>query len=140
MADGSSPPEQPRGQRRMWVIAAVFVMIASSVLGVAGAYVYGGADPIDPPETELAFDHHDGSELTITHDGGDSLRAGNVEILVGDGRTTWAQTDFSIDPSDELTQGDSTTISGISAGDTVTVVLDRGEQTFVVGEFEVGRA
>ncbi|WP_435334849.1 hypothetical protein [Haloarchaeobius sp. TZWWS8] len=137
MSDVSAVPEPPQGQRRLWVIALVFVMLASSVLGVAGAYVYGGQDPLDPPETEFAFAETNAGELTISHDGGEALPAGSVSIVVGDSRTTWAATDFSVDDGDSIATGDSTTISGVESGDTVQLVAERNGRTYVVGEYEV---
>ncbi|WP_267641994.1 type IV pilin [Haloarchaeobius amylolyticus] len=124
-------------EKRTWVIALVFVMLAASVLGVAGAYVLGGQEPLNPPDTEFTFERTGESQLRITHAGGETLTAGNLQIVVDDSRTTWDATDFAIDADADVAEGDSTSISGVRPGQTVQLIYDRGSRTYVVGEYDL---
>ncbi|WP_435316984.1 type IV pilin N-terminal domain-containing protein [Haloarchaeobius sp. TZWSO28] len=127
--------ERAPQEKRTWVIALVFVMLAASVLGVGGAYIFGGQEPLNPPDTEFAFERTGETELRITHDGGEALTAGDLQIVVDGSRTTWDATDFGIEPDDKVGEGDSTTISGVQSGQTVQLIYERGSRSYIVGEY-----
>ncbi|WP_439028553.1 type IV pilin N-terminal domain-containing protein [Haloarchaeobius sp. DT45] len=134
MTDEAEPQRAPQ-QKRTWVIALVFVMLAASVLGVAGAYVFGGQEPLNPPETEFAFEPTGVTEVTITHDGGEPLTAGDLQISVDGSATTWSSTDFGVSPDQQVTEGSSTTIAGVQPGQTVLLIYERGSRTYVVDRY-----
>jgi hypothetical protein len=137
MSDESSGVEHPQRPRRRWVIALVFVMVAASILGVAGAYIIGSGQGSDPPQANFTFEVTGPESVTITHSGGSSFAAGELRVVVGDAGTTWDATDLGVDADDSVEQGDSTTVSGISPGATVNVTIEHGGQTVVVDSFEV---
>jgi len=99
-------------------VIGVILMVAITVIlaAVIASFVLGlGDQPQDAPQTQFDFDY-DGSDLTITHNGGDTLNSSNIEIR-GDsdgGDATGLQWH-------DGTYGGAGSATEISTGDSITV-------------------
>lgn len=78
--------------------------------------------PTSPPQVQFSLSPADGS-VTITHAGGDSIRAGWLWVNVeGEARGTWASHDDSLDPTDDVAEEASITVTDVSSGDAIELV------------------
>lgn len=137
-------------------VIGVILMVAITVIlaAVIGTFVLGLGDQVSSttPSASFAFDFDNADSstdgnistksegdglLTITHDGGDSIIAGNVRVVgssVTDAEGKWSS--GSLDASSSITAGDSLNVR-INNDDTVRVVFesDDGESTATLGKF-----
>ena len=110
------------------ILAAV---IASVVLGL------GDSASEQTPQASFSFDYDNGGspELTITHDGGDSIDRARLSVIDGGSTAggSWS--------SSEVSAGDSYDISTLSgsSGDTVSVVWTDAdeESSATLAEYEI---
>jgi flagellin-like protein len=119
-------------------VIGVILMVAITVIlaAVIGTFVLGLGDQVSntAPQASFSFDY-DGSDLTITHDGGDRLDAANIEIT-GDGATTsW---DAAGGTSTEFGAGASVTINAVSSTSTIRVTWQspNGGDTATLGKWD----
>jgi flagellin-like protein len=114
-------------------VIGVILMVAITVIlsAVIGTFVLGltGTVETTPPQTQFTFDERIGGDLGITHDGGDVVDVGNLNVT-GTGSTAIqdCQSRGATDawPNTELTAGDSCTVSDgqLDSGETVRVVWE----------------
>jgi flagellin-like protein len=140
-------------------VIGVILMVAITVIlaAVIGTFVLGLGDQVSDttPSASFAFDFDnsasvsgddladsssDGGELTITHDGGDTIQSSNIDIRDTDGNTVEGDKDV-FTKITEVTAGTSTTIE-IDNDDTVRVVFvgDSGDNTATLGKFTAPEA
>ena len=123
-------------------VIGVILMVASTVIlaAVIGAFVLGLGDSVSEtaPSAQIDFDYDtDPSEVTLTHDGGDSFDVANVD-LVGIG-----ETDDDLDDSDwddTVSAGDSTggvDIDDETEGDTLRLVWSSGGSSSTIASSTV---
>jgi flagellin-like protein len=113
-------------------VIGVILMVAITVIlaAVIGTFVLGLGDQVQDtaPQASFNFDFTDNTgsadELTVTHDGGDSLEAGNLQFvgsdalqIDSDGDDTFAGNAQSVDATADTFGA----TSSISAGTTVDV-------------------
>ena len=134
-------------------VIGVILMVAITVIlaAVIGTFVLGlgGQVQSNAPSTQFTFSQ-ESSELTVTHDGGQTVSTSNIKMTndVKNYMTNTTSSDSvcqdtsSDDPwtSDELAAGDSCTISdaNIDDGETVRIVWesDDGETSATLAEYE----
>ena len=108
--DPRSRVTRERTDRAVSPVIGVILMVAITVIlaAVIGVFVLGLADDLGdgPTQATLSFDG-DGSELTIAHDGGDSMdfEAGDYALVL-DGSTE----DYDLSQNVSLASGESITI------------------------------
>ena len=115
-------------ERAVSPVIGVILMVAITVIlaAVIGAFVLGLGDSVSEtaPSAQIDFDYTE-DDVTLTHDGGNSFAASNVNL------TSTAEGDDQIElddwASDQVTAGDSTTIdsndlSNTGEDDTLRVV------------------
>jgi flagellin-like protein len=107
-------------------VIGVILMVAITVIlaAVIASFVLGlGDQPQDAPQAQFDFDY-DGSDLTITHNGGDTLDAGDIEIrgenLNGEDGNTWET--ISNSGETQISTGSSIDITGAGDDYEATVV------------------
>jgi len=109
----------------------ISAIVGTFVLGLAGDMATGQA-----PTTEVAFAETDSGAISVTHDGGETLDRGTVEIVYTNQtgstvRETWAT---------PIRSGDSPDAGpfAASSGSTVRVVwaAPGGDSSYVLGEYE----
>lgn len=139
-----------RGVSEVVGIALLVAITLLLVVVLAGAVVgFDGASD-SSPTADFHFDFEDTGDdeawVTVTHVGGDSLRAGSVTIEVeptADGRWQWHERDWDIDARDDLVLGGTATsklvdFSGSDEGVVRVVWTDSsGNETYVLAETEV---
>jgi FlaG/FlaF family flagellin (archaellin) len=120
-------------------------MVAITVIlaAVIGTFVLGLGDQVSEsaPQAQFTFEYDGAQSVSITHDGGDSIDAGElsissgVEVNVSDTGTAGS---YSPDPADStsiaLTDGPFSDGDTISAGTTIYV---KGESSFSGEEIRV---
>ncbi|PSQ49682.1 type IV pilin [Halobacteriales archaeon SW_6_65_15] len=134
-------------------VIGVILMVAITVIlaAVIGTFVLGLGQNVQStaPQVSFAFDQNGVPEVTITHDGGDTIAHNNIKVTV-DGNAAYTD-DTGTEPwntdGNEVTAGDSETIThyedggetAISSGQTIRVVWtsDSGDNSQVLGEYEV---
>ncbi|WP_276301163.1 type IV pilin N-terminal domain-containing protein [Halorussus lipolyticus] len=130
-------------------VIGVILMVAITVIlaAVIGTFVLGLGQNVQQssPTASISFDQSgagNSADVTISHDSGDPLKQGNIEVMV-DGSpegvaSSWASKSS---PNDKVTAGESINIpSGSLNGDSVIKVVwtaDGGESSNVLGEYEV---
>ena len=92
-------------------VIGVILMVAITVIlaAVSGVFVLGLADDLgeSPTQATLSFDSDGDSNLTIAHDGGDTLDFDEGDyVIVLDGTTE----DYDLSKNDSLASGESFTI------------------------------
>ena len=106
-------------------VIGVILMVAITVIlaAVIGTFVLGLGESVQTtPQAKFNFDYNDtGSELTITHDGGDAIASDNLE-MVGNGSTTNWTAAVGAGSSYDVSAGNSTTIVSVTSDDTIRVV------------------
>ncbi|MFA9516328.1 type IV pilin [Halopenitus sp. H-Gu1] len=104
-------------------VIGVILMVAITVIlaAVIGTFVLGLGDSVQQTTPQASFDFEwdtpTTDEVTITHEGGDTLNSensGSIDINSDSGSSSGWTLDISA--------GDSTTYSGYSSGDTVRVI------------------
>ena len=131
-------------------VIGVILMVAITVIlaAVIGTFVLGLGDRVQQssPTASLSFDQSgDGAgnnaDVTISHESGDSLKQGNIEVKI-DGSTqsvagTWAGKSS---PNDKVTAGESINVGGsLGTGATIKIVWtsDGSGTSNVLAEYEV---
>ncbi|UVE50483.1 type IV pilin N-terminal domain-containing protein [Haloferax larsenii] len=106
-------------------VIGVILMVAITVIlaAVIGTFVLGLGDQVQEtaPQASFAFDYN-GTHLVVTHESGESVTAGNVELVNSSSTTAW---DDNVNNNDgKITAGESNTlnIGTASDGDTVRIV------------------
>lgn len=127
-----------RGQSE--VTGTILLVAIAIVMGaVVGGYVFNvtQTDSTTTPQVTFSYDYDGSDKLTITHESGDKLDSDNVEFVCKSGGcgdlspSTWSV--------DEVTSGDSETISGVGPDSEILVVWEQPIQagkTAVLGEWE----
>lgn len=109
------------------VVGIVLLVILAAVLG---SFVLGMGEQTagTAPQMSIVYEYDESSEsVEITHDGGDSVEAGDLLIETDDGTVPWEDSDGTV------TAGDSTVVDA-SDGTTVRVVWVGEEETRVLAE------
>jgi flagellin-like protein len=116
-------------------VIGVILMVAITVIlaAVIGTFVLGLGDQVseNAPQASFSFDFSatgsdgftgdDGDNVTITHEGGDTLEASNVEAR-GDNSTTNSPAVDGPGFSDTIEAGDSAEFEHVDAGEVIRVV------------------
>jgi FlaG/FlaF family flagellin (archaellin) len=116
-------------------VCLVPALVGVVVVGAAvlGAFVLGTGEPPEAaqtPQVSFDFDATDDGRVTVTHQGGDSVPASELRVVV-DGRSrAWPG-------SGRVVAGDSATVDA-GAGATVRVVWSDGGERAVLGSYTVG--
>jgi flagellin-like protein len=110
-------------------VIGVILMVAITVIlaAVIGTFVLGLGDQVSQttPSASFQFDYDAddtvGDNLTITHNGGDTLTASEVNVTVsgsnyGNGSYTWASLDTSTSSSGSLSAGSSANLNSSYVG------------------------
>ncbi|MFB6297956.1 MAG: type IV pilin [Salinirussus sp.] len=117
------------------VIAVVLLVGVTMVLAaVVATFAFGYEDHLERvPRAAFSFDQHDGT-VTVTHQGGSTLDANNVDIRV-DGTTVTPDDRY----ASRISAGGSATVTGLSPGETVRVVWesDDGSRSITLAAYEV---
>lgn len=134
-------------------VIGVVLMVAITVIlaAVIGTFVLGLGDQVQQtaPSASITFDQSAGNDdnIKISHDGGESLEKGNIDIVYEDGKLTdnpgvddWVS---SVEDDGEITAGETVTIQAdgtdFSSGDIVKVVwtASDGSTSSTIAEYEV---
>ncbi len=109
-------------------VIGVILMVAITVIlaAVIATFVLGLGDQVSntSPQTSFSFDY-EGSQLTIIHDGGENIDAGELRITGADDTGTWADLK-SIGDGSVISAGKSLSVDA-GTGDTVRVVWEPSE-------------
>ena len=102
-------------------VIGVILMVAITVIlaAVIGTFVLGLGDQVSEsaPQASFSFDF-DGSNVTITHEGGETLESSQITVD-GDNSTPTGANNFT---GDTISSGDSSEYSGINSGETIRVI------------------
>jgi flagellin-like protein len=104
-------------------VIGVILMVAITVIlaAVIGTFVLGLGDQVSEsaPQASFSFDFNvsDNSSVTVTHEGGETLEANNINVSGDDGGLTYT-TPF----SGTIAAGDSALYKGVQSGETIRVV------------------
>ncbi|WP_380675662.1 type IV pilin [Salinigranum sp. GCM10025319] len=117
-------------------VIGVILMVAITVIlaAVIGTFVLGLGDQVSTtsPQAQFSFDYDsDADEVTVTHDGGDSIDNSTLEVVNSSG----GNETFTDDP---VSSGSSVTISA-TPGNTIRVIWSSpsDDSTATIGRFEV---
>ena len=103
-------------------VIGVILMVAITVIlaAVIGTFVLGLGDQVSEsaPQASFSFEFNDSDGVNITHEGGETLEAGNINVS-GDGTTALAEVSGFGDP---ITAGDTAEYTGVDPGETIRVV------------------
>ncbi|SFS02992.1 flagellin N-terminal-like domain-containing protein [Halomicrobium zhouii] len=110
-------------------VIGVILMVAITVIlaAVIATFVLGLGDQVSNTAPQASFStDYSSSDLTVTHEGGDSIRAGSLYIRGSSGVSDtgkWPSIDSSYSDSDMVSAGNSITVGvGADSGETVRVV------------------
>ena len=127
--------DDSEGERGVSPVIGVILMVAITVIlaAVIGTFVLGLGDNVNStPQASWDFEY-DGSEVTITHNGGDTIDRARLNATAG-------SDNFGLDgfPSEQVSAGDSATIS-VSSGETVRLIYtaEGGGSSNVIATYEV---
>ncbi|WP_251342712.1 type IV pilin [Haloplanus halophilus] len=103
-------------------VIGVILMVAITVIlaAVIGTFVLGLGDQVSEsaPQASFSFDFDmNDSEVTITHEGGETLESSNIAVEGSNGTPNGAT--FS---GDTISAGNSSTFSGVNPGETIRVI------------------
>jgi flagellin-like protein len=130
-------------------VIGVILMVAITVIlaAVIGTFVLGLGDQVSEsaPQAQFTFDQNS-TDITITHDGGDTIPADALNVTVGS--VDEPITDSSgFSPGDEVAAGDSFVVGSssswatytIDSEDTLRVVWSsqNSDKTATIGQYEV---
>jgi FlaG/FlaF family flagellin (archaellin) len=97
-------------------------MVAITVIlaAVIGTFVLGLGDQVSEsaPQAQFTFDYDGDDQVNITHDGGDAIEAGDLNIT--------SSVPVGIADAGDGTYMDGTGSTGVGAGDPTSVALDEG--------------
>jgi flagellin-like protein len=104
-------------------VIGVILMVAITVIlaAVIGTFVLGLGDSLEqtPQATLSAEVESGGGNVTISHNGGDSIAASDIRVIVGGTDYNSSSADFSVSGSaDEFSVGDTITINSSTTTDT----------------------
>ncbi|WP_135536354.1 type IV pilin [Halostella pelagica] len=133
-------------------VIGVILMVAITVIlaAVIGAFVLDlGGNTQETPQASFNFDQSSGPSVTISHESGDSLQEGNIDVTVegeqaqdGTGSAVW-------DGSGEIAAGDAVTVenrddgtgtsTGIASDETIRIIWgsDSGDSSSTLQEYEI---
>jgi flagellin-like protein len=142
-------------------VIGVILMVAITVIlaAVIGTFVLGLGDQVSEsaPQAQFTFEYDGADHINITHDGGDAIEAGNINITssvdlkvgdTGDGNYNPSTAAGSVNlgdtsefnADDTISAGDTIYVLGNSdfAGNTVRVVWSspNSDKTATIGQFE----
>jgi len=117
------------GSRRRLLGLAFGTLVGIALVAGAYGFLFGfGPDPgtcaCSPPAGFEAETNGNGT-VTVTHQGGEWVKAGTLVVTVGDDERTWAAV-AGLNATDEVGTGDSVTVRA-SSGETVRVVWLDGD-------------
>jgi len=115
------------GERGASPVVGVILMVAITVIlaSVVGTYALGSGEqvPGETPQASFSFDYDERTNLTITHNGGEDLDSGTIEVTV-DGAEAY--------PEPNTTATNITNASGwdgsISSGDSLELYNSSDEE------------
>jgi flagellin-like protein len=131
--DGESNEESGSGgTRAVSPVIGVILMVAITVIlaAVIATFVLGIGDSTQAtPNAQFSFDY-DGSNVTVTHNGGDTIPGERLSLTNGTNNASF--------PTGDITAGSSTSISA-SSGATVRVIWESesGDTTQALATYEV---
>ena len=123
-------------------VIGVILMVAITVIiaAVIGTFVLGLGDQVSEsaPQAQFTFNNPSSGTVSITHDGGDAIVAGDLSFSGAGASGTWAD-ESTLSDTDEVTAGDSVGLTGLNAGETLRVVWSssNSDKTATIGQFEV---
>jgi len=131
-------------------VIGVILMVAITVIlaAVIGTFVLGLGSQVQStsPNAQFTFNEESNGNLTMTHDGGDSVDMGNLNVTHdGGGISTQCQTNGSAPDEwsgdSELTAGDACTLNGTTGNlDDTTVRIvwesDEGGSSSTLADYE----
>ncbi len=129
-------------------VIGVILMVAITVIlaAVIGTFVLGLGGEIrsNPPQAQFTFDEASNEDLTITHDGGDKVDVGNMNVTGSDSSTSitacQSNSGTTVWPATELTAGDSCTVPNgqLDSGETIRVTWesDDGSSSGTLATYE----
>jgi len=104
-------------------VIGVILMVAITVIlaAVIGTFVLGLGDQVQDttPRAQIGFDFTDDSEMTVTHESGDTLETANLEVKVGS-NTVWDSNGIATD-YDGTNANNGWSTDEISAGSSLTI-------------------
>ena len=109
-------------------VIGVILMVAITVIlaAVIGTFVLGLGDSLgdSQPTAQLDVENSTSSNITITHNGGDSIRAGDLTVNVGGEGAKNLEDETSLGADDQFSVGDSYEVSGFApqSGDRVVII------------------
>jgi len=120
-------------------VIGVILMVAITVIlaAVIGTFVLGLGDSLEQaPQAQLDAVADDGTDMTISHNGGDAIAAGDLKITTDAGES---HTDgFSLGSDDEFNVGDSITLAhGGGTGDDVQVQVIHEPSESIILDTEI---
>jgi len=127
-------------------VIGVILMVAITVIlaAVIGTFVLGLGDSLQQaPQAQLSVDSGNSSSFNVSHDGGDSIAAGDLQVFVNDSSDDFtAVTSFG--SGDEFSVGSSATIGSedgeleaFGAGDDVRVRVIHTPSESIILDTEV---
>jgi flagellin-like protein len=130
-------------------VIGVILMVAITVIlaAVIGTFVLGLGDQVSEsaPQAQFTFDQNS-TDITITHDGGDSIPAETINVTVGSVNEVLTQSS-KYSSGDDVTAGDSFVVGSNSGwasytldnSDTLRVVWssENSDKTATIGQYEV---
>ena len=106
-------------------VIGVILMVAITVIlaAVIGTFVLGLGEGVQTtPQAKFNFDYNEsGSELTITHDGGDAITSDNLEVVGNGSTTTWTAA-ADAGSAVEVAAGSSALVTDVQSDETIRVV------------------
>ena len=103
-------------------VIGVILMVAITVIlaAVIGTFVLGLGDQVSEsaPQASFSFDFNDSSGVNVTHEGGETLEAGNINVS-GDGTNDLTEVDPFPDP---ISAGDTAEYGDVDDGETIRVI------------------
>jgi flagellin-like protein len=129
-------------------VIGVILMVAITVIlaAVIGTFVLGLGDQVSEsaPQAQFSFDlNTSADELTITHDGGDSIPSDEMNITGGGNDVQWDEsngisTAYDVSAGNSTVVGDDTGEASVTSGDTIRIVWSspNSDKTATIGRFE----
>jgi flagellin-like protein len=108
-------------------VIGVILMVAITVIlaAVIGTFVLGLGDQVsdNAPQASFSFDFNDSNGVNITHEGGETLESGNIDVS-GDNSTNGGTSGVSSVSGfpDPISAGDTGQFSAVDPGETIRVV------------------
>ena len=133
-------------------VIGVILMVAITVIlaAVIGTFVLGLGQNVQStaPQASFSFDQDGNNDVTVTHDGGDTIAHSNIEVKVNGNTAYDGDTDgFWDNTNGEVSAGDSKTITthqgdddtSLNSDDTIRVIWtsDSGENSQTLATYTV---